>query len=330
MEERKRDHIELAFDSQVQKTEADQRFYYEPVLKPHPTGSMPVFPFGKQTQHTPMWVSSMTGGTKMAGKINRNLAKACRQFGFGMGLGSCRYILEDDTYFNDFDMRDIIGDEMPFFANLGIAQIEEFVENNDFSLVDSLIERLRADGLIIHINPFQEWLQPEGDILKKSPLESIKKFIDHAPYPLIVKEVGQGMGYESLKALLELPLLAVEFGAIGGTNFATLEIARRNDPQKHLYEPLTYIGHDAVEMTEMANSIYESTNVQTKNLIISGGIKTFLDGYYLINKSKIPAIYGQASGFLRYARESYEELEEFVKYQVKGLDLAYNYLRIKD
>ncbi len=52
-----------------------------------------------------MWVSSMTGGTKLAGTINRNLAMACNEFGMGMGLGSCRIIMDDDTYFEDFNMR---------------------------------------------------------------------------------------------------------------------------------------------------------------------------------------------------------------------------------
>jgi isopentenyl-diphosphate delta-isomerase len=329
MEERKKDHIELAFQSQILRSDIDHRFYYEPMLSAHPKKAMPAVDFGKQKQMAPLWVSSMTGGTKLAGGINRNLARVCREFGFGMGLGSCRIIMDDDTYFPDFDMRDEIGLDMPFFANLGIAQIEELIRKGEMRKVDELISRLRADGLIIHVNPMQEWFQPEGDKLNVAPIETVKKFLGHVTYPIIVKEVGQGMGMESLKALLELPLLAIEFAAFGGTNFAKLELARRKDSQKQLFEPLSHIGHDAYEMTEMANQIFESGNVKTRHLIISGGIKSFLDGYYLISKSKIPAIYGQASGFLKYASESYEELKEYVEYQIKGLDLSYNYLRVK-
>jgi isopentenyl-diphosphate Delta-isomerase len=36
MEHRKEDHIEMAFLSQVNEVEYDSRFYYEPMLQPHP------------------------------------------------------------------------------------------------------------------------------------------------------------------------------------------------------------------------------------------------------------------------------------------------------
>ena len=73
--------------------------------------------------NAPLWVSSMTGGTKEAGTINRNLARVCGQFGLGMGLGSCRIILHDDEYLSDFRLRKEMGD-FPLYANLGVAQIE--------------------------------------------------------------------------------------------------------------------------------------------------------------------------------------------------------------
>jgi hypothetical protein len=49
-------------------------------------------------------------------------------------------------------------------------------------------------------------------------------------------------------------------------------------------------------------------NMRCRQVIISGGIKTFLDGYYLTQKSELPAVYGQAAGFLLYARDSYEHV----------------------
>lgn len=330
MENRKKDHIDLAFDSQILRKDIDARFFYEPILSPHPKGIPGPFPFGNKSQRIPMWVSSMTGGTELAGTINRNLARACSEFGMGMGLGSCRSILDSDQHLPDFDMREIIGDEMPFYANLGIAQVQELLDKDQKSKIDELIEKLRADGLIIHVNPMQEWFQPEGDKFFVSPLQTIKSLLDNFRYPLIVKEVGQGMGVSSLKALLELPLQAVEFAAFGGTNFAKLELMRSKGAEQEFFEPLAKIGHDAYQMTTMVNSIVEDGSINVPNLIISGGIKTFLDGYYLIQRSKIPAIYGQASSFLKYARGGYDELREFVSYQVKGLELAYAYLRNAD
>lgn len=329
LESRKKDHIELAFKSQTSPAVMDTRFHYEPMLAAHPeSGLAPLDILGKQ-QKVPLWVSSMTGGTKKAGTINRNLARACNEFGMGMGLGSCRIIMEDKTYFEDFNMRSIIGDELPFWANLGIAQVQELLEQKRVDKAGELVEQLRADGLIIHVNPMQEWFQPEGDVLKVTPIETIERFLEKFPYPLIVKEVGQGMGPGSLKALLGMPLQAIEFAAFGGTNFARVELLRDEDASQALFEPLSNIGEDANTMLEMVNRIVAEESPQCKELIISGGIKNFLDGYYLVRKSSLPAIYGMASGFLKHAQGDYEQLKEFVQAQLQGLEMAYTYLSIR-
>lgn len=267
----------------------------------------------------------------MAGIINRNLARASREFGLGMGLGSCRILLDDDTYFPDFDMRDIMGPEQPLWANLGINQLEDMLRDKQVDRIIELVEKLRADGLFIHVNPFQEWFQPEGDRLKKSPIESIQALLGQIKFPVIVKEVGQGMGYESLRQLLRLPLGGIEFAAFGGTNFAKVELLRTQSVEQEMFEPLTRIGHDALQMVNMVNHIVENEpeNVRVRQLIISGGVRSYLDGYYLIHKSKIPAVYGQASSFLKYARDDYETLQQYIRYQVKGLQIAFAYLRVR-
>jgi isopentenyl-diphosphate delta-isomerase len=303
LESRKKDHIDLAFKSQTGIPDIDDRFHYEPMLSAHPTGGLKPFTFLGKEHKIPLWVSSMTGGTKRAGTINQNLARACNEFGMGMGLGSCRIILNDNSYIEDFNMRPIIGKDLPLWANLGIAQIEELIEADKVSLATKLVEKLDADGLIIHVNPMQEFFQPEGDVLKYSPIEAIKKFIDKFKYPVIVKEVGQGIGPESLKELLQLP-----FAAFGGTNFARVELLRDENADAMLFEPMSYIGEDALSMVESVNSLMQTLTPECKELIISGGIKNFLDGYFLIQKSELPAIYGMASTFLKYAQEDYEQL----------------------
>jgi isopentenyl-diphosphate delta-isomerase len=328
-ESRKKDHIDLAFKSQVDLT--DHRFYYEPLLSGHPHQSLKEIPFIGKSFKAPIWISSMTGGTGKAKIINENLGKACREYGLGMGLGSCRIILEDDTYFNDFNLRPLIGDDYPFFANLGVAQLETLIVQKRLSQVKKLVDKLRADGLIIHVNPMQEWLQPEGDHFTMTSLQVIEEVLQTVDFPVIVKEVGQGMGYHSLKALFQLPLAAIDFAAHGGTNFAMLELLRADETSRELYTPLAHVGHTAEEMVEFTNKIVDELGDQRKCnfVIISGGIKTFLDGYYLINKIKIPAIYGMASPFLKHAMGEYKPLQSFVELQLNGLKLANAMLKIR-
>ncbi|HKK68421.1 MAG TPA: hypothetical protein VJ946_09415, partial [Bacteroidales bacterium] len=177
MSDRKKDHIDLAFSSRTEISDADRRFYYEPLLAAHHNGRFELFSFAGKSMQLPMWVSSMTGGTEKAGTINRNLATACGEFGMGMGLGSCRSLLEDDQHLADFDVRPYMGNDVPLYANLGIAQLEKLVENKQEELVEKLVEKLSADGIIIHINPLQEAFQPEGDFLRTPPIETIEAFL---------------------------------------------------------------------------------------------------------------------------------------------------------
>lgn len=190
MEERKKGHIELALNSQTFKDTLDDRFDYEPLFSPHPSGPPDPFNFLGNKLKVPFWVSSMTGGTKMADIINRNLARACNEFGMGMGLGSCRIIMDDDKYFEDFNVRSIIGDDYPLYANLGIAQIEALLESGMLDKVRILLDRLRADGLVVHVNPLQEWCQPGRDHFRNPPIDTLNKLLDEADFRIIVKEVG--------------------------------------------------------------------------------------------------------------------------------------------
>ena len=329
---RKRDHIELAFQSQITEGVLDKRFYYEPLLAGHPKGeTYPHISFLGKTMRVPIWVSSMTGGTQLANTINHNLARACHEFGMGMGLGSCRSLLYTDDTLADFNVRTIIGDDLPLFANLGIAQIEQLMLRNQLHLVREMVDKLSADGLIIHVNPLQEWLQPEGDRFEHPPLDTISRFLDNFQLPVIVKEVGQGMGYQSLKALFQLPLAAIDFAANGGTNFAKVELLRSDEAKQNIYGQLAHVGHSAEEMTEMSNKILKELGEKAlcKQVIISGGVKNFLDGYYLINKLGCDAIYGQASAFLKHAREDYDTLREYVDTQVQGIELANALLTVR-
>jgi len=321
MSERKIDHINLAKQSQTLLNEKDDRFYYEPMFAPHPSNNIikPIDFVGKELRY-PIWISSITGGTDLAKTINTNLAKAAKEFGLGMSLGSCRCVLENEDCFDDFNMRDIIGDQ-PFYANLGIAQIEKINKEKSYDKVHKMLKKLRADGLFIHINPLQEAYQTEGDKITIAPIDTLKKFIAEVKTNIFVKEVGQGFGPKSLEALIKLDIKGIEFAAFGGTNFTKLEMLRQEN-----ISPMLNVGHNINEMIEFYK---DNIITKQKTLIISGGIKSYLDGYYYINKIKANAVYGQAYKMMKHAAESYESLQEFIKEEIKGLELAYSYLTIR-
>ncbi|MFT5724829.1 MAG: isopentenyl-diphosphate delta-isomerase [Bacteroidia bacterium] len=326
--ERKANHIDLAFKSQI--SALDDRFNYEPLLSKHPSSKIAPFSFLHKSMHFPLWISSMTGGTEKAAAININLSKAAGKYGLGMGLGSCRIILNDDKYLPDFQLRKYIGDAFPFYANLGIAQLEELIDTNQLHLITSLIKKTETDGLIIHVNPFQEWLQPEGDRFKHAPIDTITRICDALDISIIVKEVGQGFGPKSIDALLNLNIDAIDFGAHGGTNFSALELLRANEENRNHYTGLTQIGHSAADMVTYCNNLSsENPTLQSKEVIISGGIKSFLDGYYLNKKLQNPSVYAQASSLLRYAEKGFDALDEFIEKEIQGYQLASQYLDIR-
>lgn len=328
--QRKQDHIDLAFASRTPNTIKDNRFSYEPLLNGHPGQSINIeSTFLDKSFGAPIWISSMTGGTAHAKDINLKLGRMVGEFKLGMGLGSCRQLLYSDEFLPDFALRKYVGSQ-PLYANLGIAQIEYLIRDGQIDKIKDLIDKLEADGLIIHINPMQEWLQPEGDRYTKPPLETISRLLDAHSYPIIVKEVGQGMGLNSITSLLELPLAAIDFAAYGGTNFAALEILRSSNPDEHPYTRLPYIGHTAEEMIGFLNTALKVSNGPKlcNQIIISGGLSDFLDGYYLRSLCPLPSVYGHASTFLKYALNSYEELEMFITSQIEGLKLAQSLLKV--
>lgn len=330
--DRKQDHIDLAFQADMANQGPDDRFFYEPMLASHPAADLNIgLTFLGKSLKAPLWVSSMTGGTEKAFDINRRLASSCAKFGLGMGLGSCRPLLDSLDRLQDFNVREIIGADLPLYANLGIAQVEHLLDHDRQEDIQELLDRLQADGLILHINPLQEWLQPEGDYIANPPLETLARLLEDFSFPVVVKEVGQGMGPASIEALIKMPIAALELAAHGGTNFSKLELLRSTGVQQEVYGPVSEIGHSIGEMISFINEAIQRNGdaVKCKEFILSGGIRNFLDGYYWMEKIDASAIYGQASGFLKYANESQEALDNYILSQIEGLQLAHTYLKVK-
>lgn len=328
--DRKKDHIAMALESGMSDVLGDSRFSYEPMLAGHTVEGLDLSTdiAGKKMRH-PLWISSMTGGTEKANTINHNLARICGEYGLGMGLGSCRQLLYEDKRLSEFDVKHLMPDS-PLMINLGIAQVEELVEKNELAVIERLIQKLSADGLIVHINPLQEWMQPEGDRIKVAPITTIETLLDQSSYPVIVKEVGQGFGRESIEALLKLPIEAIDLAGYGGTNFSKLELLRSDTLRAESFKSVLRLGHTCEQMLGYITDMYQlqSAKIQCKKVVFSGGMKGFLDGYYFINRCPIPAIYAQASAFLKYAMD-YDQLKAFVELEIEGMQMAYALLKLK-
>lgn len=317
---RKQDHIDLAAKSVVTAEMRSTKLDYEPLFGVHPTGEMKEISFLCKTLKAPLWISSMTGGSTEAGSINKRLAKIAGEFGLGMGLGSCRAFLEDPSTFDDFNLRPLLGDDVPFFANIGIAQLETMLSKGEEEKLAAMVDKLCADGIVLHINPLQEWLQPEGDRYQRPVIETLQEYFEKVQLKTIVKEVGQGIGPRSLKALMDMPVDCIEFAALGGTNFSKLEIQRGD---RDFWSSLAHVGHTAEEMVESINSINSETE---KEFIISGGVQDFLHAYELMSTLEPKSIVGMAGAFLRPARESEEALRTFTQNFISGLQMAEQWL----
>ena len=60
----------------------------------------------------PILIESMTGGTPLAAKINRTLAKVAEKLGIGMGVGSQRAGIEDENLAYTYR---VVGKQLPPF-----------------------------------------------------------------------------------------------------------------------------------------------------------------------------------------------------------------------
>lgn len=136
-------------------------------------------------------------------------------------------------------------------------------------------------------------------------------------------------GPRSLQSLLELPIDAIELASFGGTNFSKLELMRSQGASTLEIEALSKVGHTSLEMIGILNNLLKSKPAyMEKQIIISGGIENFLDGYYLQEQLHFSSIIGQAKNFLNKA-ENYSELESFTRAQIEGLKMAKAFLTVK-
>lgn len=173
----------------------------------------------------PLIVSSMTGGYPEALRINRQLAEVCAEKQLAMGVGSQRQALGDSRYHRTFSVVREVAPGIPVFGNLGAAEVATL---NDATPVLRLLELIDADGFAVHLNPLQEYLQPEGNPEFRGVLRGIEMLVRALPVPLIVKEIGAGISADVARRLVNAGVRIIDVAGAGGTSWAGVEILRRN------------------------------------------------------------------------------------------------------
>lgn len=222
-EQRKRDHIELALMPANQSSELnpfDQFSLIHDALPDINFNEIDISNtrFNKPVQK-PFIISSMTAGHSNAVHINRCLIEACAQTGWAMGVGSQRRELTDNQAAFEWETLRRDFPQVSLFSNLGIAQLID----TPISMIQRLIDTLQADALIIHCNPLQESIQPEGTTNFKGCWNALEQLVKQLDSPVIIKETGCGFSQATLIRLNNLGVAAVDVSGVGGTHWGRIE-----------------------------------------------------------------------------------------------------------
>lgn len=173
----------------------------------------------------PIIVSSMTGGYRDAMRINRGLAEVCAELRLPMGVGSQRQAIEDDTHHRSYSVVREAAPDIPVFGNIGAAEVAKLRTADP---VRRLADLVRADGFAVHLNPLQEFLQPEGNPEFRGVLNGIAMLVKDLGLPVIVKEIGAGISEDVARRLIDTGVRIIDVAGAGGTSWAGVEILRRN------------------------------------------------------------------------------------------------------
>jgi isopentenyl-diphosphate delta-isomerase len=171
----------------------------------------------------PMIVTGITGGTQQAIKINAAIAQAVEEIGLGMGVGSQRAAIENPKLARTFS---VVREKAPnafIMANIGAPQIKK---EHGPKEVKKAVDMIRADALVVHLNPLQEAVQPEGETNYEAILPRIKELSSSLDVPVIAKETGSGIPLEDARRLKEAGVAAIDVAGSGGTSWAAVEYYR--------------------------------------------------------------------------------------------------------
>jgi len=305
---RKADHLRICLDEDVQfkaNTNGLERYRFTHCCLPELNHSEidPQTLFLGKLLGAPLLISSMTGGTEEAKTINFRLAEVAQQYKLAMGVGSQRVAVENPQVADTFNVRSLAPDIL-LFANIGAVQLNYSYGVDQCRRV---VDICQADALILHLNPLQECIQPNGDTNFRGLLDKIEFVCREMPVPVIVKEVGNGISAAMAQKLIEAGVSAIDVAGAGGTSWAKVESERAKNAHQHqLGQTFADWGLPTAECI---------TSIRAFNseipLIASGGLRNGLDVAKAIALGA--DISGLALPFLQAASQSVEAVDALVQ-----------------
>lgn len=273
-EKRKQDHIELAL---MDANQADECNAFDRLSLLHE--ALPDIDFVEIDMAStrlgrpvlkPFMVGSMTAGHRDAEAINRHLMAACAHMGWAMGVGSQRRELTDQHAATAWQPLRQEFTDVSLFSNIGIAQLI----TTPLSQIQGLTDALQADALMVHCNPLQESIQPEGTPAFKGCWHALADLVKALPLPVVVKETGCGFSQSTLMRLNDIGVAAVDVSGLGGTHWGRIEGHRAVDEPIRHQASVTFRnwGIDTVQSVRDAASF-----PSTYEIWGSGGVRNGLD-----------------------------------------------------
>ncbi len=309
--DRKLEHIQLALERRMQH---ESRFFdrYAFVHEALPDADLAevdtAVAFLGKPLAAPLLVSCMTGGTDSASAINRNLAIAAERAGIALGVGSQRKALEDAATAATFAVRDL-APTVPLLANLGAVQL-----NYGFGIEECrrAVEMISADALVLHLNPLQEAIQPEGQCNFRGLVPKIARLVAELEVPVVVKEIGCGISGATARRLFDAGVTIIDSAGLGGTSWARIEAARASDlPLGELFADWGVPSPDSIRQLAAIDGL---------TVIGSGGVRSGLDVAKAIRFGA--DLVGLAQPFLAAAMESPERVYESIQRTIQELRIT--------
>jgi isopentenyl-diphosphate Delta-isomerase len=256
----------------------------------------------------PLLVSSMTGGTGEAARINRYLAEAAEERRIAIAVGSQRKAIEDPVTAASFEVRRY-APTVPVLGNLGAVQL-----NYGFGVEHCrhALEMIGADALVLHLNPLQEAIQPEGQTRFARLLPRIAEIVDGLGAPVVVKEIGSGLSERVGRELQRVGVRILDTAGVGGTSWARIEAARADD-----FDIGELFADWGIPTPDSIRALARIPGIQ---VIGSGGIRHGLDVAKAIALGA--DLTGMAYRFLGPARESAAAVVEKIDRTVRELKIA--------